>query len=878
MRTVLTFVIFLNFFGCFSQKEAANWFFGNNAGLDFNSGIPLPNLNGQVRTIEGSATISDANGDLLFYTEGTTVWNRNHEVMPNGFGLKGSPSSSQTALIVPNPSNADIYYLFTTDDALLAETGTFNGFNYNVIDMSLDDGLGDVTQKNITLLTVGSEKVSGVLNFNENEYWVITNFQDRFFTYKVDENGVDTNPVISIVGPVVQNFANGRGSLKLSPDGTKLAMTYLIAEPEYAASLFLFDFDINTGVVSNAIEALSHNRAYYGLEFSSDSGKLYASGVNLDSNNELGDIEIVQFDLETPDFFSTGKVVLNYDNNEDYFVAGALQIALDKKIYHSLPGNRLSVLNRPNANTDLVQSEKNRVDLGGREATFGLPPFVQSFFETIFEIENFCQGETTIFTPIDSSNITGVSWNFGDPNSGVLNTSDSLVGEHVFSAAGSYTITINVQYTNGATKQFLEYLDIKEVPNVLMQAELIQCDVDGLDDGITSFNLLEAIPLFDNGNEDLNVLFFTSEEDIMLDANEINPLRYTNTIANETIYAKVYIYPDCYVIVEVRLVTQPLSDLGHYDTLYICNGTLNENSKSVNLNQVKEELSNDFINTDITLFTTKNDALLETDALALEQYTFNTTATTPELFFRIEETNNCAFIGRVSIVVLESPDYEESKTVNLCDGMAVLTAFEGYESYLWRGGNQTQELKVDTTGTYEVTFATGTCVYLQTFEVLPEPEIDIEEIRIEDFNSNNRVNVVLGPNELAENTFYSLDGGLNFQDQNIFSNVPPGIYDLVVDNGCSTYEEQLLVGGVPSFFTPNGDNVNDRWTMLNPTYFPDFEISIFDRYGQMVFSFDDTSQGWDGTVNNMEMPANDYWYYLKTNDGRSVKGFFTLKR
>ncbi|TXI67741.1 MAG: hypothetical protein E6Q46_02540 [Flavobacterium sp.] len=73
----------------FAQGEANIWYFGNKAGISFNSGVPVPLLDGQMQADEGCATLSDANGNLLFYTNGITVWNRNHQIMPNGTGLMG---------------------------------------------------------------------------------------------------------------------------------------------------------------------------------------------------------------------------------------------------------------------------------------------------------------------------------------------------------------------------------------------------------------------------------------------------------------------------------------------------------------------------------------------------------------------------------------------------------------------------------------------------------------------------------------------------------------------------------------------------------------------------------------------------------------------
>lgn len=64
-----------------AQKEAAVWYFGEKAGLDFNSGSPVSITDGKIVTNEGCASISDKNGNILFYTDGTLVYNKLHQIM-----------------------------------------------------------------------------------------------------------------------------------------------------------------------------------------------------------------------------------------------------------------------------------------------------------------------------------------------------------------------------------------------------------------------------------------------------------------------------------------------------------------------------------------------------------------------------------------------------------------------------------------------------------------------------------------------------------------------------------------------------------------------------------------------------------------------------
>jgi hypothetical protein len=131
-------------FGLYAQQEAANWYFGENAGIRFDSaaGTVTAVNGGQLNTREGCSSISDANGNLLFYSDGTTVWNRNNVAMPNGTNLFGNSSSTQSAIIVAKPQDPDTYYIFTVDTAFPQGSVDY-GLNYSEVDMTLDGGLGD---------------------------------------------------------------------------------------------------------------------------------------------------------------------------------------------------------------------------------------------------------------------------------------------------------------------------------------------------------------------------------------------------------------------------------------------------------------------------------------------------------------------------------------------------------------------------------------------------------------------------------------------------------------------------------------------------------------------------------------------------------------
>ena len=169
MKFVVLFLFFFAAVAANAQKEATNWYFGLKAGITFRNGTPVALLDGQTAASEGTAVISDKNtGDLLFYTDGITVWNREHGVMENGTGLYGGSSSTQSALIIPHPSDGNLYYIFTnTGD--MARIDPEPALWYSVVDMRLDGGRGAVIVKNTKLIDSVSEKTDATLHCNNRD-------------------------------------------------------------------------------------------------------------------------------------------------------------------------------------------------------------------------------------------------------------------------------------------------------------------------------------------------------------------------------------------------------------------------------------------------------------------------------------------------------------------------------------------------------------------------------------------------------------------------------------------------------------------------------------------------------------------------------------
>ncbi|MBT8265905.1 MAG: T9SS type B sorting domain-containing protein [Bacteroidia bacterium] len=858
----------------YGQREASNWYFGSKAGLDFNSGTPVPLLNGQLDTVEGCETFSDSDGNLLFYTDGKMVWNRNHQLMPNGDNLLGSFSSSQSALIIPKIDDETIFYIITADVVQAYENGVAdgNGLNYSVVDITLEGGLGDVTEKNINLLTQGSEKITAVSAFDGTGYWLVTHRNSNFYAFKIGANGVNTTPVITTLGPNISHFDNIRGSIKSSPNGSQIAIAHTIFEPLYNGYVYLYDFDTSTGILSNEL-LIAEGYVFYGVEFSSNSTKLYASGKAVDElTNSTTDIKIFQYDLTVPNIPDSEFLIFDFPNLFLSDLAGSLQIGIDKKIYHSIPNTMLSVIRTPNLAGLDSDFRSFDVDLGGRSTKFGLPPFIQSFFESVVRIENFCIDSDTEFFLETDAVIDAVAWNFGDPNSGANNTSSLLNPTHTFSTTGVFTVTLEVEFANRPPKTFVEFIEISETPDAAANVTLIQCDVDGLDDGISLFNLMEAQQLFDFGNSDLTANYFLNVTDAQNNENALPEIGYQNIVNDQIIYARVFENAECYVITEVTLHVEPISDLGTYDTLDICSPVISL-ATLIEYQQIYDQLLSAFPDTTITLFRTEENALLELEPVIEDIYIGITSPL--EMYFRIESENACNFIGKVDLNVMATPEVENQTQLFCPGGSNILDAGAGFNSYLWSTGEITQTIIVEDPGSYWVEVSNAAnCISTISVNVINSEDIEITNVIVNDFQTINTVEVLISDSDgFIE---YSLDGE-NYFTSNRFRSVQPGLYDVYVrKDNCSVVTETILVGGFPNFFTPNGDGINDTWQMKRPEFFENAVIEIYDRYGKLVKTMTTTSEGWNGLFNGQMMTPDDYWFVIKFSD-RFVHGHFTLK-
>ena len=471
MRLVF-FYFFLASLG-FSQQQTHKWYFSKYAALDFSLANPISINNSSMFATEGCASMADQSGNLLFYTNGVDVWNKNHSIMNNGNFLFGNTSSTQSAFAVKKPGSGNLYYVFTTG------AGGTGMLCYSVIDMSLAAGLGSVTVKNFTMAVNMTEKLCGVQHCNGNDVWVVAHKYNSndFYSYLLTSAGVNTVPVISSVGaihaiPTGTNNGTYSGTMKISPSGLKLGL--VIYDPQNQAELF--DFNSSTGMVSNPID-LGATFSMYGCEFSPDGSKFYVTEENQYS-------KIHQWNLCLPTttaIIASHTVVATSTIQNSSFLA--LQLASNGKMYVAqISQNAISAIDKPNVIGTGCNFVPAAVALGTGTCTQGLPNHMSTYFRdkgTFDTLHLTCGSVSFTARPPDycaglNYSVSSVLWNFNDPLAAGSNSSTLVSPVHTYSQNGTYTVKL-VLYRNCSVDTVSQVIQVTDFPTLNVSGKTIFC-------------------------------------------------------------------------------------------------------------------------------------------------------------------------------------------------------------------------------------------------------------------------------------------------------------------------------------------------------------------------------------------------------------------
>lgn len=455
--------------------EVLNWIFGDKAQLSFSENTPFPvstAMPGNIDIPKGVSSISDTDGQLLFFSDGKQVFGSGYLELTNGGGLLGNPFSSQSSIFIPSPENPNRYFLITAD---LYIPGNFeNGVRYSVIEKDGYTWKVLPEKKNVLLLEKNAAKLAAVKHENGEDYWLVTHGfgEDKgkfYYSFRVSKDGISLEPVENSIGVVHQgdpNSSNNVGYLKISPNGKKLVLvlpTDGIVE--------VADFDAATGVVSNS-KSSDFERYNFplGVEFSPNNKLLYVTTNPKDNSLNM----LYQFDLDQLDLNSPIEIASFNPNEGKQF--GALQLAADGRIYIGIFGQslatnyNLSVIynpNRPGTACNFNMLDGNPTNglalLDGSGSKEGLPNFVSSYLDIPpFWWQNHCEKSPTIFRLQNEANVDDVSWSFGDGNA----SDNQLRGMHTFEEAGIYTVAATESFNGQSYPSVERKIEIYPLPPV----------------------------------------------------------------------------------------------------------------------------------------------------------------------------------------------------------------------------------------------------------------------------------------------------------------------------------------------------------------------------------------------------------------------------
>lgn len=533
-----------------------------------------------------------------------------------------------------------------------------------------------------------------------------------------------------------------------------------------------------------------------------------------------------------------------------------------------------STIDIPNDESAICDDVADGNDANGR-ATFNLAAVSQDLF--------------------GAASIAGLSFAY------YLNLADATAEQNVLpqsyynATPNLQNVIIVVKNTNGCKGTKSISLKVNPLPSKINYS-LTQCDTVLNPDGLATFNLAEADNAISVSNANVAVAYYLDNANAAANV-PLNKI-YTNVNNPQILISKITnLTTGCSSFSTLQLivnlvVSQNIAPLQTCDLLNQEDGFAPFNLSNAAIVLAPTQIA--------SYYSTLDNALLEINPIVnVASYT-NLVAYNDSFFVRIETNNQCSGITTVGLVVNKLPVLEVKSTQDyvVCTNKpsefitidAALTSGNPINfTYKWFLNGvaiapNTYSINVNVGGSYTVeVYTADNCYKTRTIAVKQSGTAVIADLNIAELTINDNtviVNLTQTPNIFV----YSIDQPQGpFQNYNKFTNVSSGIHTVYVSdtNGCGVVSRQFAILGFPDFFTPNGDSINDIWSVdgQNSTYNRNTKVSIFDRYGQLLKEIAPKDlRGWDGTFNNQPMPADDYWYVVVLENGLVIKNHFTLKR
>ncbi len=845
MRVIIILgIIMLAITGSYAQRESI-WAFGLNAGADFTGGSPSGIKTG-AEAGEGCASITDRAGQLLFYTDGSRVWSKDGNLMPDGRKLTGvaghngsevtTASTTQGALIVPVPDSGNKYYIFSLIE--LENQGNSGKLFYSVVNMDLNNGHGDVEagRKAILLDSNLTEKMVAVQGDRCNLWLLVcSRVAPVCKAYEITSTGINRDPVSSNIETVSQ-----AGVMKVSPNRRRILFCNVFI------SVKLFDFDPATGILSNPM-ILSRDNAYGGC-FSEDNSKLYTSII----------VEgvLYQYDLSLPDL----SAIVNSKTRLGTCASTTdMKLAPNGKIYFTASsGVALGAINTPNiAGTgcgyvsDALYFPPDVYPRAGLPN--GIAELIRDTLEGTRAEIKLCFHDSFILTaPPDGWDY---SWETGatGPNLTVYSSGDYVA--HYYTPPCVYhSDTFSVDFSSRPPQT----------------GSFTSCK------GVDS-NYLWIMPF--EGNK---VTYTYTWRDSLG-----NVLR-TNTIAgNDTFFADPGLYSvtmkgdnDCDTLIALRLPT-PDSHISFIADSIICMGDV---MQFTNMSRNYLNYLWDFGDGD-------------TSILFSPSHIYSR----PGTFTVILIGSPCDDTLEKSITVDSLPYIYFTADSLLCEGQTV-NFYPEYSDHLtalvWNYGdnsfNDTSRYPYhayDSSGSWQV-IAQGyfrrcaSTSYSDTVTISPYPDINIGNDTF--LCVGNQMLTLFNHEGLCADCSYLWNTGQTITSIGILHY---GLYSLVMTppSGCAVFDSITINKScyldITNAFTPDGDGIND-WFMpraLSSGQLTQFRMQVFTRWGQLIFETNALNgKGWDGKFNSIDQPASVYIYTIEVELNNKVRekyqGNITLLR
>ena len=464
MKHILFIFLFIIYsYTLCSQKQTYNWTLGDNAGLTWqqdklrsfqgigvngNPDTMLENMPGAFKTsisnLEGVFSISDKDGNLLFYSDGINIWNGAGTEIYSKLG--GGYSSAQSGIVVPYPGDEKKYICIGIDQQWA------NKMNYVVVQA---DSPSDVKVLNQAVSFSGysgtlSESVSSVVHSNGRDWWIVAPGAGRtgpayLNAWLATPQGVQSSAPAKIT-PAGFNFENGSdgtmGYFKFTPDGK-----HFVWCTAHEKKIVYGDFDNSTGAFSN-VRYL--NNIGYGVEFSANQKYVYVASPRGFTSEAPGmyiyNLKELLRGVTTP-----VKYLKAPFNPGDF---GPYAIQMDPQGHLWITGNSsassgLYYVDNSDEPNNLRIYRLDNFLLNGTYARAGLPSFSATFFSLIGE-EIFCvnthkEFSVKIIRKIDENTISYTRWNWGDHTESEVVPwvkNEAQTRSHVYKRPGNYTITV----------------------------------------------------------------------------------------------------------------------------------------------------------------------------------------------------------------------------------------------------------------------------------------------------------------------------------------------------------------------------------------------------------------------------------------------------